>query len=127
MKNHRTLVAAVATSGLLLGGCASTPGAFGTRYVPVVDLKDQDANRYQRDLVECQTLAEQRGNTAQSAMAGAVAAALIGAIVAPSGHRNNVAGRSALLGAGAGAGGAIETQQDIVRKCLVGRGYRVLN
>lgn len=117
----------VIAAAALLGGCASTPGQYGTRYVPVVDLQGRDQNRYQQDLAECQALSEQRGDTAQQAVAGAVAAALIGAILAPSGHRNNVAGRSALLGAGAGAGTAIQTQQDIVKRCLAGRGYSVLN
>ena len=118
---------AVLAAAAVLTGCASAPGQYGTRYVPVVDLQGRDQNKYQQDLAECQTLAEQRGDTAQQALAGAVGAALIGAILAPSGYRNNVAGRSALLGAGAGAGTAIQTQQEIVKRCLAGRGYSVLN
>lgn len=123
MHNTITILAAAA----LLAGCAGTPGQYGTRYVPVVDLQGRDQARYQQDLAECQSLSEQRGDTAQQAIAGALAAALIGAVLAPSGYRNNVAGRSALLGAGAGAGSAIQTQQEIVKRCLGGRGYSVLN
>lgn len=120
------IIACVAAAAAF-AGCASAPGQYGTRYVPVVDLQGRDQNKYQQDLLECQTLSEQRGDTTQQAIAGALAAALIGAVLAPSGYRNNVAGRSALLGAGAGAGGAIQTQQEIVKRCLGGRGYSILN
>jgi len=60
---------AVLAAAAVLTGCASTPGQYGTRYVPVVDLQGRDQNKYQQDLAECQTLAEQRGDTAQQALA----------------------------------------------------------
>jgi len=73
---------AVLAAAAVLTGCASTPGQYGTRCVPDVDLQGRDQNKYQQDLAECQTLAQQRGDTAQQALAGAVGAALIGAILA---------------------------------------------
>lgn len=118
-----TVAALVAVS--ILAGCAGLPR--GAAYVPLVDMKGVDEAKYPADLGECQAYATQRMDAAQGAMAGAVMGAVIGAILAPKGYRNNVAGRGALLGGLAGGAGATETQEQIVKTCLVGRGYTVLN
>lgn len=108
---------------LMLAGCATS----GANYRPVVDLHNRDPGRYQTDLSECQAYATQRMDAASGAVAGAVAGALLGAFLTPRGSRNYVAGRGAVLGGLAGAGGANETQETIVKRCLAGRGYSVLN
>lgn len=116
----------VASAALaLLAGCASAP--MGTSYVPVVDLQGKDQAKYSQDLAECQGLARQRDNAAQMAVAGAIAGALLGAVLAPREYRHSLVNRGALIGAAGGAGNAVETQQDIIKRCLAGRGYSVLN
>lgn len=118
----KALTIAVALA-VLTTGCATV----GTRYVPVVDLKDKDPVKYESDLKECQTLSEQRGDTAGAAVAGAAFGAILGAILAPREFRNGMVNRGALMGAGSGAGQAVQTQQAIIKQCLTGRGYAVLN
>lgn len=118
---------------LFLQGCATTPR--GADYVPLVDMKGHDANKFATDTQECQAYARQRMSAAQGAMngamAGAIAGALIGAVLAPHGYRNDAAGQVAAFGAlGGAATGAVDandTQESITKKCLAGRGYNVLN
>lgn len=112
---------------LSLGGCAA-PG--GAHYRPIVDTKGVDLNRYEADLRECQSYATQTAGAAESAATGAAAGALFGAVVAAAGgrsyNRTSSAGIGAVTGA-AGAGLQGETdQRNIIRRCLSGRGYRVL-
>ena len=107
----------------LITGCATR----GAAYVPIVDLKGKNQAEFYQDVQECQVYAKQTVDAAQGAVAGAVAGALIGALLAPRGYRNNVAGRTAVLGAAGGAASATENQETITKRCLAGRGYNVLS
>jgi outer membrane lipoprotein SlyB len=107
-------------------GCANT----GANYRPIVDTQGVDLNRYEVDLRECQQYATQTMSAGQSAAAGAVAGALFGAILASAAgsryDKNSTARVGAVSGA-AGAGAEGETnQRNIIRRCLAGRGYKVL-
>lgn len=117
----RMIAAIVAIA--LLAGCATR----GANYVPLVDMKDKDPSKFAVDVQECQAYARQRMDAAQGAVAGAMVGALLGALIAPRGYRNEVAGRSAALGAAGAAGEANNTQEGITKQCLAGRGYNVLN
>lgn len=123
MKAKIVLIIAAAAA---LGACASNPN-MGTSYRPVVDLQSRSPELYEKDLGECQALARQRDDAARNAMAGAIAGALLGAIIAPRDYRQNLANRGALLGGLGAAGQAVETQETIIKRCLSGRGYSVLN
>ena len=107
-----------------IAGCANT----GQNYRPIVDT--QNTSQYERDLFECQAYASQTADAAQSAMAGAVAGAILGAafaaIVGNGVSRNQVAGVGALSGAVQGGARGETNQRDIIRRCLAGRGYSVL-
>lgn len=107
---------------LVVTGCAT--------YRPVVDMKGVDAARYEQDLAECQQYAQQRDPAAQAA-AGAIAGAIFGALIAAAAGSRYDRGASARVGAvsGAAGGGAhgAQAQIDIVRTCMRGRGYNVLN
>lgn len=109
--------------GILLTGCATR----GAGYVPLVDMQGQSEVRFQSDLRECQAYATQRLDAAQGAMAGALLGAILGAAIAPRGYRGNVAGHGAAVGAIGGAGAATDNQETIIKRCLAGRGYNVLN
>ena len=116
---RRAVVVACAVS---LAGCAG--------YRPVVDLKGVDQSRYEADLAECQQYARQRDPAAQAA-AGAVAGALLGVLLGAAAgsrfDRGAMARVGAVSGAAGGASHGAESQIDIVRNCLRGRGYAVLN
>ena len=106
-------------------GCASM--GRGSSYVPLVDTQGKDASTLAADVQQCQAYATQRANAETGAIVGAVALGLLSAFLAPSGHRNYIGGRGAVVGAIGGASGAGETQEAIIKRCLAGRGYNVLN
>ncbi len=105
-----------------ISGCASN------QYV--VDTKGVDMEQYQMDLEECKAYRSQlnTGKTVgKSAAFGAVMGAAIGAALGDSDSAARLAGATAVQG---GAGAALEgdrSKDDIVKNCLQGRGYRILN
>jgi len=114
------------SAAALLTGCAST----GSNFRPIVDNKGVDLNRYEVDLQECQVYAKQTANAGKSAAAGAAAGAALGlalALIGGGGYKKGAsAGAGALVG-GVSAGAQGETnQRNIIRTCLNGRGYKVL-
>jgi uncharacterized protein YcfJ len=108
---------------VLLGGCATR----GANYVPLVDMKGRSPDMINQDIMECQQYAKQRLDAAGGAVAGAIIGALIGTALSPRGYRNEMAGYGATAGAISGGAQANETQEVIIKRCLAGRGYNVLN
>ena len=116
MKQYMTLMAMLAA----LAACTTTDEI-------IIDKKGVDMARYEQDLAECRTYSEevQTGQkVAKGAASGAVVGGLIGAITGD-------AGKAAGVGAvGGGARRANEGSQDevrVVKNCLRGRGYKILN
>lgn len=109
--------------GASLAGCATR----GENYVPLVDMRYKSQVGFERDLADCQAYARQRPDATTGAVAGAIAGALLGAALAPHGYRNDLSAHGAALGMGAGAGAAIEKQEVVIKRCLAGRGYNVLD
>ena len=122
---NTTKLTCLALSAAMLSGCASM--GRGSSYVPLVDTQGKDATVLATDIAECQAFARQRADAAIGAAAGAIAVGLLGAFLAPRGYRNQVAGRAAVLGALGGGSEAGNTQEDVIKRCLSGRGYVVLN
>ncbi len=94
---------------------------------PVVD--QPDAN-YQHDLAECRAQAERVAGPGTTATAGAVIGAGLGfALCAAFGGRDcgATARGTAVMGSAYGAAGGAQSEAQIIRNCLVGRGHRVLN
>jgi outer membrane lipoprotein SlyB len=125
---NKSLVKAITAVLLvsLTAGCANT----GANYRPVVDTKGVDLNKYEADLGECQQYANQTAGAGESAAAGAAAGAVFGALLAAAAgggaNRRGTAGVGAVSGAaGAGAQGE-NNQRNVIRRCLAGRGYKVL-
>jgi hypothetical protein len=116
----RTPITAVSLMLALAAGCASHPG-------PIIDTKGVNMARYEIDLRECSEYAEEISvaeGTAKGAAAGAVVGAAAGAI---SGDADRGAGYGAI---GGGTRSALYNQREkerVVKNCLRGRGYRVLN
>ena len=107
---------------MLVAGCATRGGGF----VPPTDLKGRDETEFAADVAECQAYARGAPDAATGAIAGALLGALLGAALAPAGHRNDLAGYGATMGALSGGTAAGGSQENIIRRCLVGRGWAVL-
>jgi len=111
-------------AGLLLAGCTTTKEI-------IIDEKGVDMARYRQDLAECRVYAEQV-RTGEKVAKGAASGGVIGgAIGAITGGSRDSAARGAGVGAVSGAAkGASRGEQEavrVVKQCLRGRGYRVLN
>jgi hypothetical protein len=108
---------------LLLAGCA---------YKPLIDPKtSRHPENYDTDLAECRALARGEPGAGAGAAVGAAGGAIVGAAVASATGRGEHAGRAAgggaVVGAAGGAGRGARGQRGIVRNCMQGRGYSVLN
>lgn len=97
---------------------------------PVIDPKGVNRVAYEQDLLECRVLGEQApvaAETAASAAGGAAVGGLIGAAVGNSDTAQRGAGAGVVLGGLRGYQRGTSAEQRIIRRCLIGRGYRVLN
>ncbi|MDA0929258.1 MAG: glycine zipper 2TM domain-containing protein [Proteobacteria bacterium] len=97
---------------------------------PVIDPKGVNMLAYQQDLLECRVLGENAqvvADTATSAVGGAAVGGIIGAAIGNSEAAKRGAGVGAVLGGVRGYRRGISEEDRIVRRCLMGRGYRVLN
>ncbi len=113
----------VLTLLLSLAGCTTTDEI-------IIDRKGVNMASYEADLAECREYSEQVAvgkKTAKGAASGAVVGGAIGAVVGNSQDVARGAGVGAITG---GARGVSQGEQDkikVVKNCLRGRGYRVLN
>lgn len=108
---------------VVLSGCATR----GVNYVPVVDMQNKDALMLAVDTAECQKYSQQRVGAGTGAVVGALVGAVFMTVLAPKNSGNQWARDGAIVGGTGGAVGANETQESIIKKCLTGRGYNVLN
>ncbi|CAA0126132.1 Uncharacterised protein [Halioglobus japonicus] len=96
----------------------------------IIDQKGVNMTTYQQDLAECKSYAESvktGEKTAVGAASGAVVGGLIGAITGGGSGAAKGAGVGAVGGGAKGASQGVETEVQVVKTCLRGRGYRVLN
>lgn len=116
----------LAASALLLQGCAGKPADR-----VIVDTWGVDPERYERDLAECEAHAYRvntAGRAGGEAARGAVVGGAIGAILGSSrSAAARGAGTGGVLGGARGARAAEQEQLRVVKNCMRGRGYRVLN
>ena len=116
-----------AMSALLLAslcaGCTSTDEV-------IIDPKGVNMVQYERDLAECRSYASgvRTGEKAvRGAASGAVVGGLIGAAVGNSDDAKSGAGVGAVTGGAKGVSQGEREKVAVVKRCLSGRGYRVLN
>jgi hypothetical protein len=111
-------------------GCASM--GVGEHWNPIVDsqsLGDRTEADASKDLADCRSYAR-RVDVNGQALAGVLLGGLLGAAIgAPYGNRSMWAGAQggATGGIMAGTGNAMHTQTQVIRNCMLGRSYRVLN
>ena len=111
---------------LVLTGCA------GANVRPIVDLKGKDQATYDNDLQQCQSYATQQSGAATTGAMAAAGGAVLGAALGlvAGGNRTGIAQTAGVGGVIGGAGGMFEgnkAQENVVKQCLRGRGYNVLN
>ena len=107
---------------LWLFGCASKK--------PIIDTKGVDRVAYEQDLSECQAYAKEvdkAEKVAGGAAAGAIIGGGIGAVFNGSKGATRGAGAGAIGGAAKGVASGEREEAQVIKNCLRGRGYRVLN
>jgi len=105
---------------LMIAACAAHPD-------PIVDMKGVDPNAFARDWEECEKYTEEiqiSQGVAKGGATGAVVGALGGAI---DGNADKGAAGGALYGGTRSGLDADREKQQVFKRCLRGRGYRVLN
>ncbi len=103
-----------------LAGCAAHPD-------PIVDMKGVDPERLEADWEECERYTEEiliSHGVAKGGATGAVVGTVAGAI---DGDTGRGAATGALYGATRSGLDADREKQQVFKRCLRGRGYRVLN
>jgi hypothetical protein len=119
MKHQPSTIIALLTAAIL-AGCSSHPD-------PIIDTKGVDPVVMQDDWNECEAYSEQvivaRG-AAKGAAGGAVVGAATGAI---SGNADSGAGYGAIWGATRSTIEGSKEKEAVFKRCMRGRGYRVLN
>lgn len=120
----------IVTAGLvmLLASCRQVDEITGNR--PIVDTKGVDMEAYEADLEDCYVFADQV-QTGNKVLTGAATGAVVGGVIGAAAGNSDTAKRGAGVGAASGTlsgtGGAMAERQQVVRNCLAGRGYLVLN
>ncbi len=112
----------------LLFACKTTDDLLGNK--PIVDMQGVNVVAYEADLVDCQAYANQvqiGRQTAVGTVAGAAVGTVFGAIIGDSGTAQRGAGVGAVSGGVRGVSGGLSERERVIRRCLMGRGYRVLN
>ena len=116
-------LSAIAVTFLVLAGCTTTDEI-------IIDEKSVDMTQYRQDLAECRSYASQvktGEKTAKGAGSGAVVGGLTGAIFGGTSGAVTGAGAGAVAGGVKGADEGERTEVDVVKRCLAGRGYHLLN
>ena len=119
----------VSILAFVLMACASGRNMPGNSGV-IVDTKGVDMSRFDQDLEECEVIAEQvpvGERAAGGAVAGAVLGGVLGAVVGNSDTAERGAGVGAVSGGARGASDGLNEKDQVIKRCMQGRGYRVLN
>ncbi len=106
--------------GAHISGCASHPD-------PIIDTKGVNPIAMEQDWNECEAYSDQviiAKGAARGAAGGAVAGAATGAIT---GNGEQGAGYGAIWGAARSTLEGDREKQNVFKRCMRGRGYRVLN
>ena len=128
MKNYITLICLWCFSGCIATKSGSIFDAIGSK--PIVDTKGIDMSQYESDLEECNVFANEI-STGKSIIKGAAAGAAIGTVLeaVTDGSRGtrNATEVGTVVGGGKSGVRSVQEKEQIVKRCVRGRGYRVLN
>ena len=115
---------------LFSSGCANGYGGYGAPKQVIIDTQGVNMDQYYSDLADCENYARQidvASETTEGVVEGAVVGAVIGAVLGNHETAERSAGAGAVPGGVKGNKRARIEQERIVRRCLDGRGYNVLN
>ena len=118
----RTVATVLGVCCITLAGCASDN--------VIIDKKGVSMAQYAQDRSECESYADEVNTgekVAEGSAAGAVIGGAFGAIFGDSGSAARGAGAGAVSGAAGGLGKSAREREMVVKRCLAGRGYKVLN
>ncbi len=110
----------ITAAGLILAGCAAHPN-------PIIDKKGVDEEKFAQDWSECEAYTEEIDigkGVAKGAATGAVIGGVAGAI---GGDAGEGAAYGGLYGGTRSGLDADRDKQMVFKRCMRGRGYRVLN
>ena len=110
----------LAAAVCLVAGCAAHPD-------PIIDMRGVDQEALKRDWQECEAYSEEvviAEGVARGSATGAAIEAIVGAIHSVDGDS---AATGALYGGTRSGLDADRDRQAVFKRCLRGRGYRVLN
>ena len=114
-----------------ISGCvANSSSSIFESSKPIIDTKGVDMSQYETDLEECSNFSEDI-STGKSIAQGAAAGAAVGAVIEA--ITDDARGRRDAIEVGAVSGGAksgvraVREKERILKRCLRGRGYKVLN
>jgi outer membrane lipoprotein SlyB len=96
----------------------------------IIDRKGVDMARYEQDLAECRGYSSEVKSgekAARGAASGAVVGGLVGAVIDGGDGAARAAGVGAVTGGAKGVSRGEQEEVRVVKRCLGGRGYRVLN
>lgn len=119
----RITVILLACAATLISACAAHPD-------PIIDMKGVDQEQFVQDWNECEAYTKEvqvSTGVAKGAATGAVIGAVAGAIGGNSRDVGDGAGTGAVYG---GARSGLEADRDkqmVFKRCMRGRGYKVLN
>lgn len=117
----------IVTKTLALAGILLVAAACAAHPDPIVDIKGVDPEALAQDWEECEVYTDEvrmADGVARGSAAGAAVGAAAGAI---SGDVGDGAATGALYGGARSGLDADRDKQAIFKRCLRGRGYRVLN
>jgi len=113
---------------LILATLAAAGCAGNTK--PIIDMQGVDRETFEQDLAECETYADEV-QTGKSVAKGAGLGAAVGAATgAIGGDSGDVAEGAAYGGLWGGTRSGLDADREkrlVLKRCMAGRGYRVLN
>jgi len=112
----------------VITGCANVEELTGNS--PIIDTQGVNLAQYDNDLLDCQDYADEveiAQKAAAGAASGAIIGAVFGAVVGNSSTAQRGAGIGAVGGGARGVGEGLREREVVIKRCLIGRGYRVLN
>ncbi len=110
-------------TAVLMAGCAANPN-------PIIDMRGVDKDAYEQDWQECEAYTDEvimAKGVARGAGLGAVIGAAAGAV---GGNSSDVAEGAAYGGLYGGTRSGLDADREkqmVFKRCMSGRGYRVLN
>ncbi len=115
-------------TAVVLCACGSIENFTGNN--PIIDERGVNLAQYDRDLLECQDYADQvdiAAKTTTGVVSGAVVGGVFGAVIGDSDTAQRGAGAGSVAGGARGVGEGLRERERVIKRCLIGRGYHVLN